>query len=324
MFEELKIGWRYFLRTWPQVCLRTRWYGFFALGAILYWGVIFGFSLIFKSSTITWVLFFLGLGGAVLIYRFFKQQVFSILEANYLAVLVELATHEKVPVTKFQIRFSRKKVTQKFGNRQRIYDAYVRLHKSLNEILVASPFPLKMGAPFNDQSFFFRKTWQKIWRKIWFVDLFLNMKYMTALLISHCFIKKDEILWENLRESLILCAQNFKKIYKSSVYIYLLTILFSAAYFMVLLPPLLGLSMFLPSLKLYFLISAFIMTWAFKKILLDSFALATLVSEFRKIVEGQSPDPQWDKRLAGISKYFFEIKRRAIYWEHAQRPVYDD
>lgn len=310
MFEELKIGWRYFLRTWPQVCLRARWYGFFAFGAILYWGVISSFSLIFKSSVITTLLFFFGLGGAVLIYRFFKQQVFSILEANYLAVLAELATHEKVPVTKFQIRFARKKVTQKFGNRQRIYDAYLRLHKSLNEILVASPFPLEMAGSIPIRRIISLK---------WFVDLFLNLKYMTALLISHCFIKKDEILWGNLRESLILCAQNFKKIYKSSVYMYLLTLSFSIAYFMILLPPFLGLSMFLPSLKFYFLICAFVMTWAFKKILLDSFALATLVSEFRKIVEGQSPDPQWDKRLTGISKGFFEIKRRAVYWEQAQR-----
>jgi hypothetical protein len=90
---------------------------------------------------------------------------------------------------------------------------------------------------------------------------------------------------------------------------------------MILLPPLLGLSMFLPSLKLYFLICAFIMTWAFKKILLDSYAMAALVSEFRKIVEGQSPDPQWDKRLAGVSKDFFKIKARAIYWERAQREI---
>lgn len=310
MFEELKVGWRYFLRTWPQVCLRTRWYGFFAFGAILYWGVISSFSLIFKNSVMTTLLFFLGLGGAILIYRFFKRQVFSILEANYLAVLAELATHEKVPVTKFQIRFARKKVAQKFGNRQRICDAYLRLHKSLNEILVASPPPLEMGAQQSQVHFL---NIRQASSKGWLINL------VSSLLVSHCFLKKDEILWENLRESLILCAQNFKKIYRSSIYMYLLTLSFSIAYFLILLPPFLGLSAFLPSLKLYFLISAFIMTWAFKKILLDSFALAMLVSEFRKIVEGQSPDPQWDKRLAGISKDFFEIKRRAIYWEQAQR-----
>lgn len=300
MFDELKNGWDYYVRAWPQIVARFRGYSAFVITVLLYCGILFGLSLFFKNSVVSFLLIGLGLFWGALSYLFFKKQIFSVLDANTRAVLAELMTHEKVPLSRFQIRFARKKVVQKFGNRQRIFEVDRRIRKSLYEI-----FPL------------LHRKKQKFW--IPFQKMrSLNLQYSADLLMGHCFFKKEEILWNNLREGMILYMQNFKKIFKMSFHLYLLTLCFSGAFFMILLPPVLGLSWFLPDFQFYFFFSAMMVTWAFKKIVLDPYAMATLIFGFRKTTKGQSPDPQWDKRLSFVSPSFSEIKKRANYWEQAQ------
>jgi hypothetical protein len=57
---------------------------------------------------------------------------------------------------------------------------------------------------------------------------------------------------------------------------------------------------------------AIILAWAVKAALLEPFAIAALMQVYFKVIEGQVPNPDWDRRLSDASKYFRELKEKAL------------
>ncbi len=59
---------------------------------------------------------------------------------------------------------------------------------------------------------------------------------------------------------------------------------------------------------------AFIFAWAVKAALLEPVAIASLMQVYFRTIEGQTPDPQWEARLAQVSNKFRELGARAAGW----------
>ena len=57
---------------------------------------------------------------------------------------------------------------------------------------------------------------------------------------------------------------------------------------------------------------AIICTWAFLAAVVEPFAIASLMQAYFKLIEGQTPDPEWDATLAEKSRQFRELKDKAM------------
>jgi hypothetical protein len=44
-----------------------------------------------------------------------------------------------------------------------------------------------------------------------------------------------------------------------------------------------------------------------------------MMQVYFKTVEGQQPDPEWDARIAAVSRKFTEMKEKAVAWMGGQR-----
>ena len=56
---------------------------------------------------------------------------------------------------------------------------------------------------------------------------------------------------------------------------------------------------------------AIVMAWALKAALIEPFAIAALMQVYFRAIEGQTPDPDWDRKLTDASRHFRELKDRA-------------
>ena len=57
---------------------------------------------------------------------------------------------------------------------------------------------------------------------------------------------------------------------------------------------------------------AIVFAWAVKSALIEPFCIAALMQVYFKVIEGQVPNPDWDRRLTEASKYFRELKDKAL------------
>jgi hypothetical protein len=56
---------------------------------------------------------------------------------------------------------------------------------------------------------------------------------------------------------------------------------------------------------------AIVFTWAFSAAFIEPFCIAALMQVYFRAIEGQTPDPEWDRRLSETSKQFHELKDKA-------------
>ena len=57
---------------------------------------------------------------------------------------------------------------------------------------------------------------------------------------------------------------------------------------------------------------AIVFAWAFISAFVEPFVIAALMQVYFKTIEGQVPDPEWDRRLAETSRQFRELKDKAL------------
>jgi len=51
---------------------------------------------------------------------------------------------------------------------------------------------------------------------------------------------------------------------------------------------------------------------ALQAALIEPFAIAALMSVYFRVIEGQTPNREWDERLSSASRQFRELKERAL------------
>jgi hypothetical protein len=62
---------------------------------------------------------------------------------------------------------------------------------------------------------------------------------------------------------------------------------------------------------------ALIFAWAVKSALIEPFAITCMMDVYFKTIAGQTPNPEWDAKLSGVSKQFSKIKDKAAGWQGA-------
>lgn len=64
---------------------------------------------------------------------------------------------------------------------------------------------------------------------------------------------------------------------------------------------------------------ALLFAWAFKAAPLGLLAICCMMLVFFRFTEGQTPDPEWRARLAGLSGKFGTIRDKAASWAFAPK-----
>jgi hypothetical protein len=121
--------------------------------------------------------------------------------------------------------------------------------------------------------------------------------------------------WRSAETALILYAQNYKIMLKNAAWLAAVVYLLGLVVFIVMLTPAAAIAFVFPGgWAAIGVVFALLFTWCLKAALLEPFAIACLMQVYFRAIEGQAPDPQWEERLAQLSRKFARLKDRAAAW----------
>ncbi len=105
----------------------------------------------------------------------------------------------------------------------------------------------------------------------------------------------------------------YKSMLRNAVWLWLFMWLLTLAIFLVMIGPAFALMALIPGdLGFWALVIAFILAWSVKMALIEPLALFAYLQIYLQGIEGQTPDPVWDQRLADASETFRQLKNRAL------------
>lgn len=251
------------------------------------WGGIIGFGLV-----------------AALLY-WLRAYILYVVEAGHIAVLVALLDGKPLPAGESQIDHARKIVAARFTEvnvlfavDQLIKGVLAVITGLIRGMLGVLPLP---GVP----------------QLIDLLRAFLRIAIGLVDEVILAYIIRTEAAnpWKSAETALILYAQNYKTMLKNAAWLAAIVFLLGAVVFIVMLTPAAAIAFLFPGIgSAAGVVFALIFAWSVKAALLEPFAILCLMQVYFRAIEGQSPDPEWEARLAQLSRKFATLKQRAAGW----------
>lgn len=303
-------------QTWPFVAFRMVVYFGMAvayvlatgMGAGIGWGIgAFG-DADFQASTSVWGgIFGFGLTAGVL--YFLREYVLYIVKAGHIAVLVELMEGKSIPGGRAQIEHASGVVRERFAEASVLFGVDQLVKGVLGAITglvegVASILPIPGLQQF-----------------VGVIRAFLRIAvgFVDEVILAYAIRTRSTNPWDSAKTALVLYGQNYKTMLKNAAWLTVITYVLAFVVFLVMLAPAAALVWFIPGgWSAGGFVFAILFAWAVKVALIEPFAIACMMEVYFKTIEGQSPDPAWDKRLTSASNKFGQIKEKASAWA-AQR-----
>jgi len=231
----------------------------------------------------------IGFGLVSLGVYWIREYLLYILKAGHIAVMVELMQGKPLPEGRGQIEHARQVVTARFGEANVLFvlDQLIKgvigaITGLIGGIAAFLPLPGLQGL-------------------VGFVNLGYNIKV------------GSQNPWESSRQGLVLYAQNGRTMVKNAIWLSLFLWIIALVIFIVMLAPMATLFYFLPGdIAGWSFIAAIVFAWAFKAAFLEPFAIAALMEVYFRVIEGQVPNADWDRKLSEASAKFREIKDKAL------------
>jgi hypothetical protein len=256
-----------------------------AQGGFAFWGGIFGFGLV--SVVLYWM----------------REYILYVVKAGHIAVMVHLIDGREVPGGQGQISYARQVVTERFAEANVLFvlDQLVKgviraITGLIGGIAAFLPIPGLQGL-------------------VSFINgvIRLSLTYVDEIILGHNIRIGSRNPFETARQGVVLYAQNGTTMVKNAIWLSAIMWILSILVFIFMLAPAGALLYWMPGpLGGWSFVLAIILAWAVKAALLEPFAIAALMQVYFKVIEGQTPDPDWDRRLADASKYFRELKDKAL------------
>ncbi len=296
------------MRTLPFVLLRAAVYFGITLAYILAtgtgvgigWGVgAFG-DAEFRATAMLWG-GFIGFGVTGAIFYWVREYILYIVKAGHIAVLVELLDNKPLPEGRSQITHATEVVKNRFGQASLLFalDQLVKgviravsgLVRGLLSLLPI-PYVRQLGTVL--QAF-----------------LRVAVGFIDEVILAHAIRTRSEDAWGSAREALVLYAQNWKVMLKNAAWLALITYGLAFIVFLVMLAPAAALVYLMPGAwSAGGFVFALLFAWSVKAAFFDPFAIASLMQVYFRTIEGQTPDPEWEAKLDGMSSHFRKLKAR--------------
>jgi len=308
------------IRTMPFILLRCAVYFGIVLAYILVTGVGAGIGWgigglgteSFQASAAFWGgLAGFGLTGAVL--YFLREYILYIVKAGHIAVMVQLLEGKELPGGRSQLSYAGQVVKNRFPQANVLF-----LLDQLIKGVVAAVTGLVQGLG----TLLPIPAMQQI---MGLVRAFLRVAVglVDEIILAYAIRTESEDAWGSARTALVLYGQNARGMLKNAAWLALFVYGLSFLVFLVMLAPAAALVYLMPGAwSAGGMLFALLFAWAVKAAVIEPFAVACLMQSYFKAIDGQSPDPEWEARLDGVSKKFRQLKDKALaYAGSGSRPT---
>ena len=299
-------------KTLPFIVLRIIVYAGIAIAYVLVtgvgagvgWGIgAFGDE-DFRAGTIVWG----GIIGFALtagVLYFLREYILYIVKAGHIAVLVKLMDGEEVPQGQNQITYATEVVKQRFAEANVLFAIDQWVKGVLGAILgliqgIASFLPIP-----------------GLQNVVGLVKAFLRIAVglVDEVILAHAIRTNATNPWASAQTALVLYAQNYPTMLKNAAWLTVFTYGLAFVVFLIMLAPAAAVVWLIPvGWAAGGFVFALIFAWAVKSALIEPFAIACMMQVFFRTTAGQTPDPEWDSRISGVSRKFNELKERAVQW----------
>ena len=253
-------------------------------GAFAFWGGLVGFGLV--SAFVYWV----------------REYILYIVKAGHIAVMVRLIDGQDIPGGQMQITYARDIVTDRFAEANVLFvlDQLIKgvvrvITGLLGGIAAFLPIPGLQGL-------------------VRFANtvIRLSLTYVDEIILGYNIRMESTEPFESGRRGIVLYAQNGTTMLKNAVWLAIFLWVLSFAVFLVMIAPAGAVLYMMPGqLGGWAFVLAVVFAWAINAALLEPFAIAALMQVYFRVIEGQEPNPEWDRRLTEASKDFRKLRDRA-------------
>ncbi len=297
------------LRTLPFVLLRAAVYFGVALayvlvtgtGAGIGWGIgALGDEGFRASATVFGGL--AGFGIVAIVMYWLREYILYMVKAGHIAVMVELIDNRPMPEGRSQIGHAQAMVRERFGEASVLFALDQLIKGVLRAItgLIRGVFTL-LPIPGMRQLITILHAFLRI--AVGFID---------EVILAYGMRTRATDPWASARSGLVLYAQNYRPMLRNAAWITVFVYGLMAVVFFVMLAPAALISNLYPGgLSAMGVVIALILAWSVKQAFLEPLAVACLLQAYFRTIEGQTPDPEWEGKLEGMSDKFRKIAARA-------------
>ena len=252
----------------------------------------------------------IGIGVVSIALYWIREYLLYILKAGHIAVMVELLQGKPLP--QGQISHARQVVTARFGEANLLF-VLDQLIKGVIRAITGLIGGVGMFLPIPG-----------LQGLLGFINTIIRMSltYVDEIILGYNIKVGSTNPWETSRHALVLYAQNGKRMVKNAIWLTLMLYILAIVIFLVMLAPMAALFYILPSeIAGLSFVAAIVFAWAFKAAVLEPFAIAALMAVYFEVIEGQVPNPEWDRKLSEVSGKFRELKDKALAGAIAPAPA---
>lgn len=296
-------------RTWPFTVLRLIVYGAItaalivavSVGAGLGWGIGHIGSGDTPHTVAAWG-GVIGFGLAFFSVWSFRAYLLYLLTAGHVAAMTLVSQGRDLPSGRAQIRFALAEVKARFGEihllfvlDQAVKGAVAAVTGLLDRVgwmagLAGLQGPMRLVGAI----------------------LRLSTTFLDELILAREIRLESRDPWTTAREGVVLYAQNAPLILKNAVWLTALRWIGAGIVFVVTAAPAVAAVWVLPGPTTgWGLLMSLALAIGLQRALIDPFCIACLMQVWERLIEGQTPDPVWDGRLAEASRPFRDLIDRA-------------
>lgn len=264
-----------------------------AQGTFAVWGAVIGFGLV--SVVVYWI----------------REYVLYIVKAGHIAVMVELLQGKELPMGRGQIDHAKAVVTERFVETNVLF-AVDQLVKGVIGAITGLIGGVANFLPIPGLS-----------TLVSFLNTVIRMSltFVDEIVLGYAIKTASTNPWASARTGVVLYAQNGKTMVKNAIWLSVFMWIVSLVVFLMFLAPAAGLLYYFPGQAGgWGFVIAIVFAWSFKAALLEPFAIAALMDVYFRVIEGQQPDAEWERKLDGASNKFRDLGGKAMDWLGA-KPV---
>ncbi len=246
---------------------------------------------------------FVGIGAVSGVLYWAREYILYLVKAAHIAVLVEALDGRPLPEGKGQVIYGQEVVRERFAEASLLF-AIDQLIKGILRLINGMLMTIAAFIPIPGLA-----------RVVSIINAVLNasLTYVDEIILAHNIRTRSENPWQSSREALVLYAQNYKHMVKNAVFLLVFMYLITFLIFLVMLAPAGVLISLFPGSSAggWTFLGAVLLAWSFKAALLEPLAITAMAQVFFKVTDGQTPNPEWDAKLANTSDKFRELISKA-------------
>ncbi len=250
-----------------------------------------------------------GFGATVGVIFFFRDYLLYLVKAGHIAVMVELLQGGRVPGGRGQLDYAWGVVGERFGEASALFALDRLVHGVITAITgIIEGLMTILPIPGVQNVMGVLRAYLRI--AVGLID---------EMIIAQAIRTKAQNPWKNAQDGLVLYAQNARPMLINAAWLTAISWVLAFVVFLLMLAPAAGVVYLMPGdVAAGGFIFAFVFAWAVKAALIEPFCIACMMQVYFKVTEGQTPNPEWQAKLANISDKFRHMGEQAASWMGSQ------